>query len=410
MKKSLLTAVLAAASWQLAVAQTITMLPTSTDPYLMSTCISENGKYVGGADAFGTPFVADWATGTVVFGDGDDEDSGGHIRAVSNGGVGVGVCGPGITLSIDGTVERYGDSDDAILSGITPDGSLIVGERSASSMPVPCYWQGGECVDLPQVTDEWATIKCLGTAAKYVSGDGSVIAGHFVDKLNTRPLVVWHRNRDGKTYSIDPVFKRFCFKRAGYIAIMSPSAMSNNGKWIAVTASSGGNVWLGRYNVELDSLEIIDYPGLGEGDICESSGISDDGTVLGVVTSEMEGRVGLICPAGKSEAVKIADYFPDLDDLALFDANGANVPFAITPDGRYITGYGVSLKGDSQLYVTYVIDTEGTGTGVGNIASATAEAPAEAYTVDGLRRDAKSFHGLGIMKWADGKTAKVVKR
>lgn len=379
----------------------------------MISSISENGKYVAGADAYGTMFVADWAAGNVVL-CAEGDDAGGHARAVSNDGLAVGVNGQATTLSIDGTVKVVSDGDDAILSGVTPDGSMIVGEYNVESAPIPSYWTGGERFDLPQLTDERANMKCLGTAGRFVSGDGAVIAGHFVDKMSTRPLVVWHRNRDGKTYSIDPVFRRFCFKRKGYLQIMTPSALSNNGKWVAVSASKDGKVYLGRYDVENDSLQFIDYPLEGD-DVCESSGIADDGTLIGVVTKGDEEtggtRIGLICPAGESKAVSIAGYYPDLDDLAVFDQNGANVPMAITPDGRYIAGYGIAFSGDNQIYRAYVIDTKASPSAVDGIAAGNGSSPdgAEAYTVDGVRVPVDSLRGFGIVKKADGRAVKVVK-
>ena len=420
MKKSLLLSALMAATCAMTQAQSLNVLPTSADPYLFGITMSANGKYVGGTDVMGLMFVSDWADGKVTLTENADEDLGSQVRCVSNSGVGYGFNGDYcVSFSIDGTEKTYNDGTEGMISGCTPDGKTLVGYLKEDievngkeiTLPRPYIWKDGatEGTMLPfQMPDELG-IKGNGTLATYISEDASVICGYYIYRYPTRPIVMWHRQADG-TYKYDPVFKRHIpINGTDIDGIMSPTGMSANGKWVALTVSDGNIVKLGRYDVENDKVEIIDYEDLGDGDIMEGAGIANDGAMVGYGTTELENRYGLYCPAGSTKAQLLSVAFPGVTELADFDNDGMHVPGAITPDGRYICGYAEREKGGNAIYNTYVLDTKGEA-GVGSITVSETNGVQSAYSLDGHRVNLDSHRGLTIIKGADGKVSKVLKR
>ena len=82
-------------------------------------------------------------------------------------------------------------------------------------------------------------------------------------------MVVWTLNRDGQTYSISQLSKRFFdgsldLDGVQPYDIFTGSAISSNGKWIAVSyhkkmvdADSEDANLIGRYNVETDVFDTL---------------------------------------------------------------------------------------------------------------------------------------------------------
>lgn len=371
MRKTLLSLTLAAMATA-ATAQTISSIPYDIEPYMLGITVSPNAKYVGGCDATGIMLLADWASQSVLKQDPTTDTGTGCIRSVNDDGLGVGF-NDDLAVSLDSKGNYkviYDEEGGGIAEDLTPDGGTICGEVDVNTAPVPCLWRNGERVDLPVGTNRWLGIKSLGAAATFISSDATVVAGHIADKLSTRPLVLWIQNKDGKTYSFVPVYKKYCKRKTedgeGLMCYFTPTGMSDNGKWIALTVSTDeGRLTMGRYNVETETFEQIHCQDAIDADmICEASGIADDGTILGYYgDTEMGLRYGVICKPGETEAVSISSAFPEIADLAHYQELGFNVPAAITPDAKHIVGYAADLieyEGEqAQIFVTYMIDVDG---------------------------------------------------
>ena len=89
---------------------------------------------------------------------------------------------------------------------------------------------------LPEPANKWLGFTNNGTSAKYINGDGTVIVGQIIDDMSSYPVVVWHMNTDS-TYSVDPICRKYFETGDGNKTywLFSASAVSNNGKWIALT-------------------------------------------------------------------------------------------------------------------------------------------------------------------------------
>lgn len=422
MKKTLLSLALAAVSVA-ASAQTFNSIPWEVSPYLAGITISNNGKYIGGCDYTGIMFVADWATQSVMTQDPPKDTDTGLIRAISDDGVGVGFNGDAaVSLDMKGNYKVIYDGD-GIATSITPDGKKICGVINTNTVPAACYWQDDQLIMLPEATDKWLGIKSYGTSAEYISDDGSVIAGHLIDKLSTRPLIIWHLNKDGKTYSIDPTFKRFAKVKTsdgnGLMCYFTPTNMSGNGKWIALTVSTdNGIMTMGRYNVDTDELEVINCQDAVDADfMCEASGISNDGTILGYYGDSEQGiRYGVICKPGETEAVKLSAAFSGIQELAHYDELKNNTPTDITPDGKYILGHSIDIIDyygeEAMVFITYIIDVDGNSASVKSISrpvDKVVNGKEVYYTIDGKRINPSAYKGLIIKKDANGNIKKFMK-
>ena len=170
---------------------------------------------------------------------------------------------------------------------------------------------------------------------------------------------------------------------------------------------------IARYNVEADSVELINCPEISPIEYYYSSGISNDGTIVGFIEDQTNyGRVGIICLAGETEAKRLTEVYPNVPELTQLETNQLNVPCAITPDGRYIAGYGyVDYDDESLCYGTWYFDTKGGEDAVESVAAADKDAQVVAsYGLDGkAKRISGANRGLRINKLANGKVRKVVK-
>lgn len=236
----------------------------------------------------------------------------------------------------------------------------------------------------------------------------------------------WVRNRDGKTYSANLLSKRFVdttmdLTGAQPYDIFTGAAMSANGKWLAVNyhtkmvsrdqVDEGNRV--ARFDLEADTLQLLSCPDASAEISYYATGISNEGTVVGFVEEQgSNSRKAAMCSAGTKEMKLLADLYPTITEFATMDEKNLNEVTAITPDGRYLQGFGyVDLNDEQDCFGTWYFDLEKDETAVENVK--TEEAPAKvvaSYTVDGKTLNADSVRkGIVINKLSNGKARKVVK-
>ena len=449
MRKSLLfTAALLAATSAMNAQETtdngytVAPAPTEGDVPIL-TAISPNGKYVGGSTYVDHLFYMYDVNGKTfkTFGSVDSEATS-DIRAISNEGKGVGTYSPGsstygyICNFADGTSKMV---ESGLTKGISPDGSFITGAKieETGSYWNAVYFDGDNTVALPEPTTKWAgwistdpddPEVILGSSADFVSSDKSIIAGYVIDPMGTYPAVVWRQNRDGKTYSADLISRNYFCCNPDFMdaskdnyAQFSISGMSENGKWLALyVAKYSEDGWsatygLGRYNLETDELEEY-YDDEWSADECFTSGIADDGTLIGFCGG-LNAERGFIWKAGAEAAQLLSVAYPGVPEFTEFDTIGGHKPCGISADGRYITGYGYYDRVDGETetagYESYIFDTTAKGAttaikAVPSISKETiAKAAAARYDLSG-KLVGKNFKGISIQKSQTGKAVKTL--
>lgn len=378
---------------------------------LMGLAISENGKYVAGTTMYSGSFVCEWQTGKYAYISSSDS----QLRGVDNNGRGVGYDNyTPITLSIDGTKSAFeAGGDGGIAEATTPDGSIVCGSGDWVDFYAThaCIWKKNVKASLPEPTNKWLGFTNNGTSAKYINGDGTVIVGQIIDDMSSYPVVVWHMNMDS-TYSVDPICRKYFETGDGNKPywLFSASAVSNNGKWIALTVQKNGswNSIMARYDVENDTLYLCDDSNISMYDNYISTAIADDGTMIGYSESGMNmTRTSLIWKSGEGEQPKaFTEEWPSVSEFTKFDTDGFHVPCGITPDGDCIVGF--ASDAETYGYNTYVFKISDHTTGVGSVSddnSVLKNKVAARYTVDG-KRIIKPVKGINIVRTADGRTHK----
>lgn len=438
MKKILLSAALLAATCG-ASAQKFSYVPYEDNALMMGVTISANGRYVAGCDTEGRAFIYDTQDKQIKYfqssklgtteATSDDEAS---IRAVTNDGVGYGdIYGKStkfdfatgtMTALLNESIEdhslvHFATADGAVNGGVTYDADTYV-QR-------PYVMVDGEMQYLPEFSDAWTGYEVNGAIAFGSNADGSVLYGGVVDNFSSYPLAVWVRNRDEKTYSANLLSRRFfdgSFDLDGSQPYdqFSAEAISADGKWIAVNYHTkmlsyddeDQGVRIARYNVEADTLEFLTCPEAGMDNYYYATGISNEGTVVGFVEDANQSRKAVLCPAGTKDVKLLADLYPTVTEFATMDSKKLNEVTAITPDGRYLQGFGyVDLNEEQDCFATWYFDLEKDETAVENVE--TEDAPAKvvaSYTVDGKTLNAKTVRkGIVINKLSNGRARKVVK-
>ena len=437
MKKILLSAALLVACTAVS-AQKLTYVPWTENALLTGATVSSNGRYVAGPDTEGRAFIYDaqekqYKTffsehlGNEEYGSTANAD----IRAVTNDGVGYGYVDEKaakfdyatgeFTYLLPESVE-----DMSISQYVAPDGSFNCGATYDASYAQKAYIQiGDEITYLPTPTDEWLGYESNGFSARGASADGSVIFGSVIDKFATYPLVAWVRNSDGKTYSFVQLSKRF-FDGSDEMDGVQPNdmfegyAISENGKWIAVnyhkkttSRSDDTGVLVYRYNVETDQVDTLVCPDVSVDTYYYASSISNEGTIVGYVEDQLShGRKAFICKAGEKEAKYLSDVYPTVTELKDMDLKDLNAATAITPDGRYIQGFGyVDFDEEKLCYATWLLDTEQDETSVEGVETENAPAKVVAsYSLDGKRINRQSASKSVVLdKLSNGKVRKSVK-
>ena len=426
MRKTLLSAAMMVACISVS-AQKLTYIPWTENALMKGTVISNNGKFVGGSDTEGRGFIYDTTTGQIKYFQspklgGDDEQtqtSDADVRWITDDGIGVGYieeCAAKFNFAT-GEYEKILD-ENSLVNYISSDGTMFGCSYDNAYIMTPIMIVNGKKTELPQATDSWLGYESDGMNVRGGNADGSVLLGLAHDNFDTSPIVMWALNKDKKAYSVVPVSKKYL---DASFALDGPqkfdkfegAAISQNGKYVALIlhdkTKSDEGMSIARYNVDTDTYDEITCPEASDGMLYYADAISNDGTIVGYIVDETGARSAMICKGGETEAKKMSEVYPTLADIAKMDANQNNTPCGITPDGRYIVGFGyVDMDDNNLCWGTYVIDTQATD-GVDN---ATAEAKSNkvvaSYTVDG-KKTRPAANRLHINKFADGRTLKVVK-
>lgn len=168
---------------------------------------------------------------------------------------------------------------------------------------------------------------------------------------------------------------------------------------------------IARYNVPFETVEYINCPNVSPNTWYYANSISNDGTIVGYIEDQISyGRKGMICLAGETEAKLLTEVYPDVAELKQLDLNDFHTPCAITPDGRYIEGFGyVDYDETTLCYGTYFLDTQASSSGVERISSADKVAKVvTSFDIDGKNKHFRnSGRVLRIDKLANGRTRKV---
>ena len=402
----------------------------------MPECISPDGTYVGGSTLATAMFISEWADNntflvTTLYGS-SFANYGAEIRSVNNSGLGVGFDDNGAVV-VDFANEQYkviqkvNTSEgiyDAIADAVSEDGSVISGVVvGAGWFADASVWIDGELQYLPLPAFSEVGFQYEGSRAAYMSSDASVIVGFLVDGLNTRPMVVWHRQDDG-SYICDPVCKNYFEPGTGdnLYRRFSPLALSPDGSKVAMmlqvnsgTSDSSSENLLGIYNVSDGTVEpvyIDGKHGIPAGSLCEvyDHGISDDGTVVGWYYNMFEDRLAFIMYPDEMQPMPLSRAFPELEKLAEYDEIGEHALSGISADARYICGMGVVEDPSfGYIYEGYVLDTQGSPeSGVGEIMMAPTETEKRYFSIDG-KEVASPVNGITIVRNPDGSTSKIIR-
>lgn len=394
------------------------------DGSYMGLFASTDGKYVCGDSQMGVAFIWNVENNTVTT-DAEYENES-SATGISNDGTAVGYWGDyaakytpeGKFIKLDGE-----DSEEmSIASRITPDGSVIVGcNMTASYVQHACVWENGKKTMLPEPTAEEVGFPVFGTNAIDVSNDGSIIVGTILDRYNYLPLIYWTKEADG-TYKLhtpcaDLFEPDYGDKPYFYI---SPVNISGNGKWISLLLQRNGDalpVEMGRMNVETGQIDIAGISADGNIEVEKSlisASVANDGTMIGMTEplrgETMIGRIALIWEIGEKNVRTLSEAYPTLTRLSDYEAFASTVSH-ITPDGRFIVGFGITDEG---TYETFIIDRNATSSDfIGSATTDKAGTTTAIYGIDGkLVHTANSNNlekGVYIIKSGNGKDMKTKK-
>lgn len=447
MRKTLLTAVAALAASSAIYAQSdngFTVIPSPADDNLIMYSLSPNGRYVGGNTLVtNQAAVYDLQDKKLTIVGEEAPDGSADVRKIADDGKFVAMFSDtntwGTLYSFSGDIlANYGNG--SLPKGLTKSGDLTVGAMMNADGATwnACYWDGTTPVYLPEPSEKWAGWTSLdpddprtvnGTSADFVSADKSVIVGYIIDNMSTYPAAIWRQNKDGKTYSLDFISHRYFDNdwdgTRPYVMFQS-SALSSNGKWIAITLATADvngfsqNYGFGRFNVDTETLETYLYDDQASVEETYASGIADDGTIVGFISSSV-GEQGVIWPADEKAPSTLAEKYPNVPQFAEYDEGGHMVG-AISADGRYISGYGYYYRGldtddesdDSAGYESYIFDRQAKGTTGIKAATTTTnknlgQKKFTRYTLDG-RKVSSRIPGFNILKFGDGRTVKTLEK
>ncbi|MCQ2214168.1 MAG: hypothetical protein MJZ36_11080 [Bacteroidaceae bacterium] len=347
---------------------------------LMGEAMSPDATYVVGTNiAYYAPMVWNTTTGAVK---NYTEYAEGAFHAVNNSGFAVGDDGQGegqaIAFRADGTqLVLYhdegeikhndefdfdystGDAGSAAYA-VSEDGKLIAGYYFASDYTTfPCIWnEKGERITLPLPTYEEAGFEISGGEVRWISTDGSILAGFLMDNMSTWPAAIWRKNSAGN-YDCEIVSKPFWeegYKQGKPYMVFTTRSLSPNGEWMSLQVQKEFDDWdfstpqplvqAARLNLKTGQLEVLDdNSGVG----IDGSGIANDGTMVAYSLAEgLVGRLGYIWKAGEKKAICINDIFAQNPELPSFMAN---TPCSITADGTKIMGFGIDANTDIFSYV-----------------------------------------------------------
>lgn len=428
--------------------------------------ISANGIYLSGSTYIYAGFVSEWqkqAT-TVLLDDSGSSylDYGCDLPFISNSGVALGFDDMGSfkynTLTKELERLTLADRSAGIREGLpaqmTEDGSIIVGLAYLRE-PVEsdfigdhkidtqaAYWENGKAHLLPVPSEEELGYYILGSRARCISSDGSVIMGELIDRLYTNPMVLWIRQDDG-SYKLDAVcmkyFSDIKYNDGSYKKYVQfrGDAMNSCGTLIAMTVREAPEYGkeavaprrLALYDIATEKItEALINPeeGIEDDTYLEVyyNGISDNGTITGYYENSTGGISGFIMYPDDMLTRNIMNVFETLGELADFEDTGVNKISSISADARYIAGvsWAVNKTYDVGYYLGYVLDTgeshpvdpkpenpENPDSAVESIMTDNPAGNPEYLTPSGLRLKSPS-KGINIVRYPDGTTRKEIIR
>lgn len=400
------------------------------EPGMMGQGISADGNFVCGSLEMGIGyFVFDVANNQFAYNFTEDAE-GAELRNISNTGVAIGYNGPGVTYNIDG-VETVLENPDATTykyvlgESLTNDASVMVGSLVSTGYVTYAAYskEGGEWTQLPMPAKELlGPYAGKGSSAKYISGDGRVIAGHVG---SFGPAIIWTLGDDGK-YVPNPIYAEYIpvnntDEIKPYKTFM-PQALSNNGRYLLCTVApidKSGVAYPVVYDIQTGTLTVydeeqaVDPSGVG----LTGAAICDDGTFVGLVGMMYYNYGGFIMRAGSKQAKLISEEYPQFAEyFDTINLLGYHVPTGISADGRHISGYGYYCadpydEEEPAYFTTYVLDTQKSGdddAAVDDIAP-DATGRIEYITIDGIKRNTPAA-GLNIVRMPDGKVKKIISK
>lgn len=332
---------------------------------------SSNGKYVAGSNyETGNAAIWDVEANKVI----DMADFPGGFHAVNAKGVAVGEASyaimgqgtKGTTLYYDDTeIEvSYEDIDwetgepytvtyttpaesGSSAYAITEAGDIIAGYYyDASYNTKPCIWKApfttkASRIELPVPTDEEMGFIVNGAEARWISEDGSVIAGWAIDDYASDPLIIWEAQADG-SYKVKPVSAAYNHpegKNNSQYMFFEPQGLSANGKWVSLVVAAPYDFenWeqpvlqTARLNLETGVLEVL------PGEVSFSGyGISNDGTVAGATGGMVPVRNSYVWNPGETTCVELTTLVAS-DQLKSLTNPAVGY---IAPDNSYVSGFG----------------------------------------------------------------------
>ena len=402
----------------------------------MPQCISENGKYVCGSSYSQVGFISAWQEGrTKIYNGQEGRGWASTFNYITN--EGVGLSGSLINFETDEVKRGYGGYVDMM----TEDGTIMVGmtpNKYLSEMGSPhyveyqaCYWENGKLHMLPVPTEEELGYYYLRTRARCISSDGSVILGEIVDRLYQLPMILWYRQEDG-SYELDAVCKDYFSDikyNEGYYkeyVKFCGMALSKNGKWVAMTVQESPDygkpannpVQIALYSVETGELRkaiITD-----EFNVAYNphywiyyNGVSNEGTIAGYFENNYGGESAFFMRSDDMIPRNFVDVFHTIGSFADYEEiyNAMNRVSSISPDGRYITGYGWNYDtNEGYVFDTGMTDAERYRSNESGITSVnvTNEGDTEYYNLSGVRVQ-EPVKGVTIVRNPDGTTSKIIK-
>lgn len=317
---------------------------------LQCEAVSENGVWAVGKN-FDANVAALWnlSTNEVITFDGE----GGALHAVTSRGVAVGdnngfavVVRDGKMTTLQGNANEAGSS----AYGISEDGKVIVGFYFDEAWQTKaCIWDAnGNRTELPLPAAADVPFDFSGAEARWISADGSVIAGFLMDDFSTWPAVIWRKS--GSSYVCDVICKDYFeanyqegkpYMQFGTDAM----ALSKNGEWLTLVtqAEYDPDNWdvpapvskAARFNLKSKTLEVfegVDY----------LFGIANDGTALGCTTDMMSGdRQGFVVKANENTPTPFLNVYTNEELTTLTSVT----PSAINGKGNVVLGVGFGDDG-----------------------------------------------------------------
>lgn len=330
----------------------------------MPQCLSANGRYVCGSSFLGVGFISDWQQqNTLVCNGQDGNPFAGTFCYITDEGMAFG----GHLIDFN-TGESHRTGAGGYVDMMTEDGRIIVGmtpRKEYSDFGSPhnieyqaCYWEDGEQHLLPVPSEEELGYYYLRTRARCISSDGSVILGEIIDRLYQLPMILWYRQSDG-SYELDAVcmdyFSDIKYNEGYYREYVTfhGHALSRNGKWVAMTLRESpaygqpatDPLLVALYNVETGEItKAVETAALRSSDTPHFqiyyNGIADDGTIVGYYNNNFSGESAFIMYPEDMVLRSFTDEFDSIGAFVDFDENGLNRVSSITPDGKYVAGYG----------------------------------------------------------------------